>query len=127
MGKQLIHPLIETLKGKLIVSCQAYPGEPLRHPETMAQMARAAELGGAGAIRCQGIADISAIKGRVDIPVIGLWKEGHEGVYITPTLRHALACVYAGADVVAIDATGRPRPDGLTFSQTVMDYGERRS
>jgi N-acylglucosamine-6-phosphate 2-epimerase len=119
MGKQLIHPLIETLKGKLIVSCQAYPGEPLRHPETMAQMARAAELGGAGAIRCQGIADISAIKGRVDIPVIGLWKEGHEGVYITPTLRHALACVYAGADVVAIDATGRPRPDGLTFSQTV--------
>ena len=111
--------LIESIKGGLIVSVQAYPGEPLRNPETMALMARACELGGAVAIRCQGLSDISAIKGRVDIPVIGLWKEGHEGVYITPTLRHALACVNAGCDVVAIDATDRPRPDGRTFAQTV--------
>lgn len=112
-------PLIENLKGKLIVSCQAYMGEPMRHPETMAQMARAAELGGAAAIRCQGLSDIAAIKGRVEIPVLGLWKEGHEGVYITPTLRHARACIAAGADVVALDATGRPRPDGRTFEETV--------
>ncbi|MBQ9316527.1 MAG: N-acetylmannosamine-6-phosphate 2-epimerase [Atopobiaceae bacterium] len=116
-----MHPVIEQIRGKLIVSVQAYPGEPLRNPETMAQMARACELGGAAAIRCQGLSDISAIKGRVDIPVIGLWKEGHEGVYITPTLRHALACVNAGCDVVAIDATDRPRPDGRTFAQTVAD------
>lgn len=114
-----MNPLIASLEGKLIVSCQAYPGEPLRHPETMAQMARAAELGGAAAIRCQGLSDIAAIKGRVEIPVIGLWKEGHEGVYITPTLRHARACISAGADVVAIDATGRPRPDGRTFAEVV--------
>lgn len=114
-----MHPLVNQLKGSLIVSCQAYPGEPLRHPETMAQMARAAELGGAGAIRCQGLADIAAIKGRVEIPVIGLWKEGHEGVYITPTLRHACAVVNAGADIVALDATDRPRPDGRTFEETV--------
>ncbi|QWW18766.1 N-acetylmannosamine-6-phosphate 2-epimerase [Schaalia sp. 19OD2882] len=114
-----MHPLVEGLKGKLIVSCQAYPGEPMRHPETMAQMAKAAELGGAAAIRCQGLADISAIKGQVKVPVIGLWKEGDEGVYITPTLRHARSCVWAGADVVAIDATRRPRPDGLTFAQVV--------
>ncbi len=114
-----LHPTIEKLRGGLIVSCQAYPGEPLRHPETMAQMARAAEIGGAVAIRCQGLADISAIKGRVEVPVIGLWKEGHEGVYITPTLRHARACVVAGADIVAIDATDRPRPDGRSFSETI--------
>ena len=111
--------LVESLKGKLIVSVQAYPGEPMRHPETMAQIARACELGGAAAIRCQGLSDISAIKGRVEIPVIGLWKEGHEGVYITPTLRHARACIHAGADVVALDATDRPRPDGRTFEETV--------
>ena len=97
-----MHPLIAGLKGKLIVSVQAYPGEPMRHPETMAQIARAAEIGGAAAIRCQGLSDISAIKGRVDVPVIGLWKEGHEGVYITPSLRHARACVMAGADIVAL-------------------------
>ena len=114
-----MNELIASLKGKLIVSCQAYIGEPLRHPETMAQMARAAELGGAAAIRCQGLSDIAAIKGRVEIPVLGLWKEGHDGVYITPTLRHARACIAAGADVVALDATGRPRPDGRTFEETV--------
>ncbi len=116
--------LIESLRGGLIVSVQAYPGEPMRHPETMAQIARAAEQGGAVAIRCQGLADIAAIKGQVDVPVIGLWKEGHEGVYITPTLRHARACVMAGADVVAIDATRRPRPDGLTYAQTVAALKE---
>lgn len=114
-----MNELIASLKGKLIVSAQAYPGEPMRHPETMAQIARAAELGGAAAIRCQGLADISAIKVRVKVPVIGLWKEGDEGIYITPTLRHARACSMAGADVVAIDATGRPRPDGLTYAETI--------
>ncbi|MDN5558775.1 MAG: N-acetylmannosamine-6-phosphate 2-epimerase [Ruaniaceae bacterium] len=114
-----MHSIIESLKGTLVVSCQAYPGEPLRHPETMAQMALAAERGGASAIRCQGLADISAIKGQVEVPVIGLWKEGHDGVYITPTLRHARACIMAGSDIVTIDATSRPRPDGLTFAETV--------
>jgi N-acylglucosamine-6-phosphate 2-epimerase len=119
-----IDPLVQGLKGKLIVSVQAYMGEPLRHPETMAQMARACELGGAAAIRCQGLSDIAAIKGRTEVPVIGLWKEGHEGVYITPTLRHARACVMAGADIVALDATDRPRPDGLTFEETVAALKE---
>ena len=119
-----MNPVLEGIRGGLIVSCQAYVGEPLRHPETMAQMARAAELGGAVAIRCQGLSDIAAIKGRVEVPVIGLWKEGHDGVYITPTLRHAIACVNAGADVVALDATDRPRPDGRTFEQTVAELRE---
>ena len=91
-----MHPVIQQLRGGLVVSCQAYPGEPLRHPETMAQMAMAAEIGGACAIRCQGLSDISAIKGQVKVPVIGLWKEGEEGVYITPTLRHARCCIAAG-------------------------------
>lgn len=111
--------MLDSLKGRLVVSVQAYPGEPMRDPRTMALIAAAAEQGGAAAIRCQGLADISAIKGKVDVPVIGLWKEGHEGVYITPTLRHARACSLAGADIVALDATRRPRPDGLTYAETV--------
>lgn len=114
-----MHPLIEHLRGGLVVSCQAYPGEPLRHPEIMAQMALAAEAGGARAIRCQGLADIAAIKGQVKVPVIGIWKEGDEGVYITPTLRHARCCAGAGADIVALDATRRPRPDGRSYAETV--------
>lgn len=114
-----MHPAIEAIKGGLVVSCQAYPGEPLRHPETMAQMAMAAVEGGAVGIRCQGLSDIAAIKGQVEVPVIGIWKDGREGVYITPTLRHARCCASAGADIVAIDATGRPRPDGRTYADTV--------
>ena len=119
-----VHPLIKSLKASLIVSVQAYPGEPLRTPETMAQMSRACELGGAAAIRCQGISDIAAIKGRVEVPVIGLWKDGHEGVFITPTLRHARACVAAGADIVAVDATDRHRPDGKLLEDTVRPLQE---
>ena len=114
-----MYPAIEAIKGGLVVSCQAYPGEPLRHPETMAQMAMAAVEGGAVGIRCQGLSDIAAIKGQVEVPVIGIWKDGREGVYISPTLRHARCCASAGADIVAIDATGRPRPDGRTYADTV--------
>lgn len=119
-----MHPIVESIKGGLIVSCQAYPGEPLRTPETMAQMAAAVERGGACAIRCQGLADIAAIKGRVSVPVIGIWKEGDAGVYITPTLRHARCCANAGADIVALDATRRPRPDGLSYADTVAALHE---
>lgn len=115
-----MHPIIEQIKGGLIVSCQAYPGEPMRNPDTMARIAQAAEIGGACAIRCQGLEDIAAIKERVNIPVIGLWKDGHEGVYITPTAKHALACIEAGSDIVAIDATAALRPDGTTFEEQVQ-------
>ncbi len=119
--------LIESLRGGLIVSCQAYPGEPLRHPETMAQMAEAVVRGGALAVRAQGISDISFIKGRVEVPLIGLWKDGHDGVVITPTLRHARAVRDAGAEIVALDGTRRPRPDGLTLSATVAALRRERN
>lgn len=123
-GAAMQDDVIASLHKRLIVSVQAYPGEPMRNPETMAQVAQSAELGGAAAIRCQGLCDISAIKSRVEIPVIGLWKEGHDGVYITPTLRHACACIHAGCDIVALDATDRKRPDGRTFEQTVREIRE---
>ena len=110
---------IATLTGGLIVSCQAYPGEPLRHPETTAQMAEAVVAGGAVAIRAQGLADISLIKERTTVPLIGLWKDGHDGVFITPTLRHARAVRDAGAEIIALDGTRRPRPDGLTLADTI--------
>ncbi|OMH24718.1 N-acetylmannosamine-6-phosphate 2-epimerase [Tersicoccus phoenicis] len=114
------HPVIDALRGRLIVSCQAYPGEPMRHPETMAQIAQAAVEGGAAGIRAQGLADIALIAERLpDVPLIGLWKVGADGVFITPTLRHARAVHAAGAGIVAIDGTRRTRPDGLTLAGTV--------
>ncbi|HEV7167808.1 MAG TPA: N-acetylmannosamine-6-phosphate 2-epimerase [Micrococcaceae bacterium] len=110
---------LEPLRGQLIVSAQAYPGEPMRDPRTMAQVAASAVIGGAAAIRVQGIADIQFTRSAVEVPVIGLWKDGHDGVFITPTLRHALACANAGAHIVAIDGTRRERPDGLDLAQTI--------
>ncbi|UPL10432.1 N-acetylmannosamine-6-phosphate 2-epimerase [Microbacterium sufflavum] len=109
---------IDRLRGGLIVSCQAYPGEAMRDPRTMAQVAAAALAGGAAGIRVQGIDDIRAVAD-LPVPVVGLWKDGESDVFITPTLAHARAVADAGADIVAIDGTRRPRPDGLTLAQTI--------
>ncbi|MFI0899033.1 N-acetylmannosamine-6-phosphate 2-epimerase [Streptomyces sp. NPDC020983] len=110
--------LVPGLAGRLVVSCQALPGEPLHGPVHMSAMARSAVMGGAAAVRVNGPEDVAAVRGAVRVPVIGLWKDGEEGVYITPTLRHALAVAEAGADIVALDATGRPRGDGLDIAAT---------
>ena len=110
---------LESLRSQLIVSCQAYPGEPMRDPRTTAQLAASAVIGGAAAVRVQGLADIQHTRAAVEVPVIGLWKDGHDGVFITPTLRHALAVANAGAHIVAIDGTRRQRPDGLSLAATV--------
>jgi N-acylglucosamine-6-phosphate 2-epimerase len=104
---------VAQVRGRLIVSCQALPGEPLHGPEFMARMALAAAQGGAAAIRANSPGDIRAIRQTVDLPIIGLFKEEIPGfpVYITPTLVHAQMVAHAGTDVVAIDATNRPRPE----------------
>lgn len=112
-------PLVAALENTLIVSCQAYPGEPMRDPRTMAQVAAAVAEGGASAVRAQGLEDIRQVRAAVDVPVIGIWKDGEEGVFITPTLDHALAVIDAGADILALDATDRPRPDGRSLAETV--------
>ncbi|MYW03888.1 N-acetylmannosamine-6-phosphate 2-epimerase, partial [Streptomyces sp. SID3343] len=108
-----MHPLLDPLRGGLIVSVQVHRADdPLRDPAIMAAVARAAVEGGAVAIRCGGIGgvpDVAAVCAAVEVPVIGLWKDGTEGVYITPSAAHARAVVAAGAPVVAIDATLRAR------------------
>ncbi|GGZ27119.1 N-acetylmannosamine-6-phosphate 2-epimerase [Streptomyces nitrosporeus] len=111
--------LADTLKGRLIVSCQAPPGDPMRETSTLVRLALSAAAGGGAAIRANEPEVVAAIVRAVDLPVIGLWKDGDTGVYITPTVRHALAVVEAGAAVVAADATDRPRPDGSTFAELV--------
>lgn len=114
--------LLEHIDRRLIVSCQAGSDHALRDTSTMVRMARAAVDGGAAAIRCGGVGgadDVAAVVPAVPVPVIGLTKDGTDGVYITPTVRAALSVVESGADVVAVDATDRPRPDGAVFADTV--------
>lgn len=94
----------------LIVSCQARADNPLHGPQFMGAMALAARDGGAVAIRANGPEDIAAVTS-ARLPVIGIHKvfsEAHP-VYITPDFGAAEAIVAAGAEVVALDCTPRPR------------------
>lgn len=91
----------------LIVSSQALEGNPLRDSEVLAIMAQAAELGGAQAIRANGVEDITAMRKRVTIPIIGINKMKDETgrTVITPDFAGAEAIAKAGADIIALDAT----------------------
>lgn len=112
---------LESLRGAIIVSCQAALDSPLHGPESMATMAAAAELGGAGGIRADGPNDVAAIKQRVRLPVIGINKAGRNEhpVYITPTFETARAVAEAGADIIATDGTLRSRPDNGTLRDLI--------
>ncbi|NLN70724.1 MAG: N-acetylmannosamine-6-phosphate 2-epimerase [Chloroflexi bacterium] len=109
-----LQEFVKQVQGQLIVSCQATPEEALFGSDIMAKMALSAQRGGAKAIRSNSPADVKAICQTVNLPVIGLYKEvlPDYPVIITPTLKHALAIADAGADVIAIDATNRPHPEG---------------
>ena len=97
-------------RGSLIVSCQARADNPLHGPQFMAAMALAARDGGARAIRANGPEDVRAVKA-AGLPVIGIHKvfAGDMPVYITPTIAAADALAAAGADIIALDCTPRPR------------------
>lgn len=116
--------IIRDLHHGLIVSCQAKPGSPLRNSQVQAAMARAAEVGGAVGIRANGVEDIRAIRQLVKLPIIGINKITHDGydVFITPTLESARQVAAAGADIIAMDATLRNRPDGLSTAQAIKQY-----
>lgn len=123
MSKRPLQEWLPGVRGKLIVSCQALEGEPLHGSEIMARMARAAELGGAVAIRANSPDDIRAIRAAVALPIFGLYKDRLPGFdrYITPTVEHARQIAEAGADVIAVDATARPHPEGLTLAAFIRE------
>jgi len=107
----------------LIVSCQALKGEPLYGSKNMALMAIAAEIGGAVGIRANTPQDIKAIKKCVKIPIIGIYKIEYpeSDVHITPTKESAKKIAQAGVEIIAIDATNRTRPKGLSAKE-LIDY-----
>ncbi|MEM9816553.1 MAG: N-acetylmannosamine-6-phosphate 2-epimerase [Cyanobacteria bacterium P01_D01_bin.6] len=110
------------LRQGLIVSCQAPADSPLHDPSVIAAMAEAAVNQGAIAVRIDSPAHITAVRKRVAVPIIGLWKQVRPDseVYITPQFHHAQAVAAAGADVIAIDATERPRPGNTTLAELIQ-------
>ncbi|MEM7734323.1 MAG: putative N-acetylmannosamine-6-phosphate 2-epimerase [Deinococcota bacterium] len=94
----------------LVVSCQPVVDGPLDDDAIVVALALAAEAGGAAALRIEGATRVRAVKAKVGIPVIGIVKNPDEPeVYITPFIEDIDALADAGADIVAFDATQRPR------------------
>ncbi|MFS8090540.1 N-acetylmannosamine-6-phosphate 2-epimerase (plasmid) [Enterococcus gallinarum] len=108
---------IESIRGNLIVSCQALPDEPLHSSFIMGRMAVAAQEGGAAGIRANTYNDIVEIKKMIDLPVIGIVKRDYNdsSVYITATMKEIDELVKAKADIIALDATNNIRPKGKSL------------
>lgn len=117
--------VINRLKGKVVVSCQAMPSEPLYAEKCMIAMMQSVVKGGAGGLRVAGARDVKNAKKLFNIPVIGLTKPDvipsnwQEIVYITPTQKEVIELIEAGADIVALDGTMRKRPDNAKLEDLI--------
>ena len=121
--------LFAIMKGTVIVSCQATPGEPLYDPERsiMPYMALAAKQAGAKMIRTSSARDIAGIKEMTGLPVIGLIKREYPGYSgrITMTMREVDECMDALADIVSIDCTDTVRGDGKTAPEFLREVKKK--
>ncbi|MEI3266668.1 putative N-acetylmannosamine-6-phosphate 2-epimerase [Frisingicoccus sp.] len=121
--------ILDAIHGKMIISCQAIPGEPLylEDDSVMYLMARAAKRAGTPAIRTSSIRDVVAIKKETGLPVIGLVKINYPGYdsFITPTMKEVDDLVAVGSDVVALDCTLRRRGDGTTINEFIAQIREK--
>lgn len=117
----LKNTVLQKLKGNLIVSCQALSHEPLHSSFIMGRMALAAMEGGAAGIRANTKEDIAEIQKNVSLPIIGIVKRDYADseIYITPTMREVEELIEVGPEIIALDATDRVRPGGLTLEALV--------
>jgi N-acylglucosamine-6-phosphate 2-epimerase len=115
--------ILNRIKGGLIVSCQALKDEPLHSSMIMGKMAKAALIGGAVGIRANTPEDCIEIKRNVDLPLIAIYKKvyGSSNVYITPTIEEIKELLPVNSEIIAVDATKRPRPDGKTLEEFFKD------
>lgn len=115
------------LKRGLIVSCQVPDGTPIDTPEFIAAQAKTVLQAGAIGIRAQGVSNVKAVAEAVSVPIIGLIKRYSEStlIHITPEIEDVLDLEQAGADIVAIDATGRLRANGVSFPAFMEELRRR--
>ena len=118
---------VESLRGKLIVSCQALPHEPLHSSFIMGRMALAAREGGAYGIRANTKEDIEEIQSKVDLPIIGIVKRDYEDseVYITPTIKEVDELMEVRPEIIALDATASLRPKGVSLEDFFHQIREK--
>ncbi len=106
---------VHHLDGGLIVSVQAPQDSPCHGTEVITAMAAASLANGAIGVRLNSPEHVASVRRRCrEALIIGLWKRCHanSSVYITPQYKDLVHIWSAGADVVALDGTDRPRPGG---------------
>lgn len=121
-----MNPILESLHGGLIASCQPVDDGPMDRPDIVAAMAKAAVAGGAVGLRVEGVENLHSARAVVDVPIIGIVKTDSTDtpVRITVSTDHVGALVEAGADIVAYDATDRPRlHDREDILSSILDAG----
>lgn len=118
--------IFERLKGKLIVSCQASPGDPLEDTDAIRRIALAAIQGGACGLRLNGADQVRAVRRETDLPIIGIEKHyGPRGLRITPDLAAAAGLATAGASIIALDCTDRDWGSGVPWRDLVRQIHEQ--
>lgn len=107
-GQSLI---LDRLRGGLVASCQPVEDGPMDRPEIVAATAQATVVGGAVGLRIEGVENLSAVRPLVEVPIIGIAKTNCDNspVRITATTDDVAALIKSGAEIVAYDATDRPR------------------
>ncbi|MDP8079911.1 N-acetylmannosamine-6-phosphate 2-epimerase [Phocoenobacter skyensis] len=124
MSKLPDNHILTKIKYELIASCQPVDDGPMDSPEIVAAMAQASVIGGAKGIRIEGVENLKATRKAVDVPIIGIVKRDlpDSPVRITPFLEDIEALAKAGADIIAVDGTNRPRP--VTIKQAIKKIKE---
>ena len=119
--------VLESIRGGLIVSCQALENEPLHSPYIMQRMAVAAMWGGAAGIRANTVSDILKIREKVHLPVIGIIKKEYADseVFITPTLKEVDELASIRPEIIALDGTDRIRPGGIKLEEFFREVRKR--
>lgn len=123
---------VEKIMHQLVVSVQSDEDHPLYGPDYILALSRLVISGGAKGLRLANPENIRNVKQMMpSIPVIGITKprvkldNPMEKVYITPTLESVFLVADSGADIVALDATLRSRPDGKNLSEIVQVFKQR--
>ncbi|OOF51333.1 N-acetylmannosamine-6-phosphate 2-epimerase [Rodentibacter trehalosifermentans] len=107
--------IFQQIQKGLIASCQPVDDGPMDKPEIVSAMAQAAVIGGASGLRIEGVENLKATRALVKVPIIGIVKRDlpDSPIRITPFLQDIEALAKAGADIIAVDGTHRPRPVDL--------------